>query len=264
MIICIFILYIFLERFSECAHQTFTYDGRCYNTCPERSYVVQEVASNNIPPPKGLSLKRRASNIDEFDSFKDIIKRTETFMKNKDIIVSAAAAQKLCGSCHESCLKCNGPFENHCISCDVDYNQIIIGSSISCKHKTDDIKPPTALNEITNQLKSYSIEKIVLVSTLFGILLMITSICIYLLCIKCDCDILSSLYNQTKSLLNRASRRTTTKTTTSMTKNGSLSSTERGKYTYNPIVEMEDRPLTKNERLPDFSNTLDDSDSDSE
>lgn len=245
-IICI--LCFFLQRFTECAHQTFIFDGRCYNTCPERSFIVEEKVSENVGEAKGLSVKkkRHAMNIDEFDNLQDIIGRTEYVLKNRAITTSpsqSASPQKLCGSCHESCLKCNGPTENDCLTCEADYNQIIIGSSITCHPKSSSSPPSSTavlfndgnkstLNSITSKLKNYSIEKIVLVSSMFGILLMTTCICIYILFIKCDCDILSSFYDKTKQLIRKAS--------------GSkvVNTTEREKYTYN-IVEMEERsPLT--------------------
>jgi hypothetical protein len=155
---------------------------------------------------------------------------------------AASTLQKLCGSCHESCLKCKGQTEHDCLTCDADYNQIIIGSSITCQPmKTaiiDDSK--SALSGITNQLKNYSLEKIVLISTVIGILLMITCICLYLLCIKCDCDIFTSICERMKRLMSKASNVTQSQE----------------KYTYN-VVEMEDTPLT----LPRLNGNEDDSDS---
>ncbi|XP_070490014.1 furin-like protease kpc-1 isoform X2 [Chironomus tepperi] len=232
----------------ECAHQTFIFDGRCYNTCPERSFIVPEKISENIES-KGLSVKKRrhAMNIDEFDSLDDIIGKTNRAISSSE---SSITPQKLCGSCHDVCLKCNGPTENDCLTCDSDYNQIIIGSRIICHRKSNDDENSnllsttttmaseivndgnkSVLNSITNQLKNYSIEKIVLISSMIGILLMIISICIYLLYIKCDCDILSTVYGKTKQLLCRASV-------------GNSTGAEREKYSYN-IVEMEERsPLT--------------------
>jgi len=245
MFLCFFLL-SFESLFSECAHQTFIFDGRCYNTCPERSFIVPETVSENIES-KGLSVKKRrhAMNIDEFDSLDDIIGKTNRAILSSE---SSITPQKLCGSCHDVCLKCNGPTENDCLTCDSDYNQIIIGSRIICHRKANDdenINSSTTtmsteivndgnksvLNSITNQLKNYSIEKIVLISSMIGILLMIISICIYLLLIKCDCDILSTVYGKTKQLLGRAS-------------SGNSTGVEREKYSYN-IVEMEERsPLT--------------------
>lgn len=162
-------------------------------------------------------------------------------MRNRAATAAGLAPQKLCRSCHESCLKCKGPTENDCLACDSDYRQIIIGSSITCQPSQsaiiDDSK--SALSGITNQVKNYSIGKIVLISTAIGALLMITCICIYLLCIKCDCDIFSSICERMKRLMSKASNATTSQE----------------KYTYN-VVEMEDTPLT----LPRLDGNDDDSD----
>lgn len=219
---------------TECSPNTFIYAGRCYNSCPSNSFIVQEKASEN-------ALKRRAANSNEFNgSLEDIIGRTET-MKNRATAAAASSPQKLCGSCHESCMKCKGPAEQDCLTCETDYNQIIIGSSITCHPSkiaiNDSTKSP--LSSITNQLRSYSIEKIVLISSTIGILLMIACICIYLLCIKCNCDIFSSIGERIKQLASNLSTQQ--------------------KYSYN-IVEMEDTPLT----LPRLDVHDDDSDTSDE
>lgn len=213
LILCFFFV-------TECSPNTFIYGGRCYNSCPAHSFIVQEKVSEN-------ALKRRAVNSNElFDgSLEDIIGRTET-MRNR-ATAAATSPQKLCGSCHESCIKCKGPNEQDCLTCETDYNQIIIGSSITCRPSKIAINDSTKSPSITNQLKSYSIEKIVLISCIIGILLMIACICIYLLCIKCNCDIFSSICERIKQLMSKASN---------------LSSSQE-KYSYN-IVEMEDTPLT--------------------
>lgn len=158
-------------------------------------------------------------------------------MKNR----AATAPQKLCGSCHESCLKCKGPTQHDCLTCDADYNQIIIGSSITCQPVRlpiiDGSKSP--LSGITNQLKNYSVERIALISTAISVLLMITCICIYLLCIKCDFDISASICERMKRLMGMASN----------------VATKQEKYSYN-VVGMEDTPLT----LPRLDGNDDDSD----
>lgn len=139
------------------------------------------------------------------------------------------STQKLCGSCHESCIRCNGPLESDCIMCESDYNQIIIGSNISCSRKSNNVTG-TLLQSIKSELSSYSKRQIALISLLIGFSMLITSIIIYLLCIKLDFNIAS---------------------TSERDKNYS------GKYSYNPIAqETEEILLTK---LPDIPNN-DDSD----
>lgn len=153
-------------------------------------------------------------------------------MRNRAAAARGGIPQKLCGSCHPSCLKCKGPTENDCLTCETDYNQIIIGSSITCHPSKIAINDSNNLpiSSITNQLKSYSTEKIVLISITIGILLMITCICIYLLCINCNCHIFSSICGErVKELMGRVRN---------------LTSSSQEKYSYN-IVEMEeDMPLT--------------------
>jgi hypothetical protein len=219
--------------------------------------MLSEVQEN--AQSKGLSFKKRrhAMNIDEFDSLDDILGRTEyAVQRNRAIAVSAATnVQKLCGSCHEVCLRCNGPTESDCLTCDADYNQIIIGSKITCHSKASVERPKAStpgnndddikLNVITNQLRNYSTEKIVLISSIVGISLMLTSICIYLLFTRCR------FYDNAKQFLGRASGST------------SGTATEREKYSYN-IVEMEETSPLTNVLPSDFQINDDDDDSDLE
>lgn len=172
-------------KYSECAHQTFTFDGRCWNMCPERTFIVPEKISSGIASSKGLSLRKREVNNDEFDNLQDIIGRTESLVKNRAIM--KGSSQKLCGSCHESCTRCNGPLDSDCVDCEPEYNQIIIGSSVSCRRKLAN-STDTLLNSIKSELKSYSTLKITLISVLMVISLVITCISIYLLCRKYDSD----------------------------------------------------------------------------
>lgn len=170
---------------SECTHQTFTFDGRCYNTCPERTFIVPEKISTGKAGSKGLSLRKRGANNDEFDNLQDIIGRTESLVKNRAIMVGSS--QKLCGSCHESCTRCNGPLDSDCVICDSDYNQIIIGSNVSCSRKLSNATG-SLLDNIKSELKSYSTLKIIFVSALMVLSLVITLISIILLCRKYDSD----------------------------------------------------------------------------
>ena len=215
-------------QISECVHQTFTFDGKCYTTCPERTFIVPETISDGSVASKGLSLKKREANIDEFGSLQDIIGKTESVVKNRAIMVGSV--QKLCGSCHESCIRCNGPLENDCVMCDSDYNQIIIGSKISCVRKSNNTAV-TLLQSIKSELNGYSKRQIALISVLIGFSLLIICIFIHLLCRKCE--------------LNNAS-------TSERDKNFS------GKYSYGPIKqETEEILLTK---LPNIPSNDDDSD----
>lgn len=172
-----------LNLISECAHQTFTFDGRCYTTCPERTFIVPEKIAAGEVDSKGLSLRRRAANIEEFDNLQDIIGRTESLVKNRAIFL--ASSQKLCGSCHESCTSCNGPLDSDCVICDSDYNQIIIGSQISCSRRVNNATG-SLLSGIKSKLSGYSKPQIVLICSLMVASLAITSVAICLLCRKHD------------------------------------------------------------------------------
>lgn len=189
------------ELISECAHQTFTFDGRCYNTCPERTFIVPERIPSGSAGSKGLSLRKREANSDEFGNLQDIIGRTESLVKNREIM--QGSTQKLCGSCHESCFRCNGPLDGDCVDCDSEYNQIIIGSSVSCRRKLTNATKPTLLDSIKSELKSYSTLKVILISLLMVVSLVITCISIYLLCRRCDSDNGSS--DRDKAFLNKYS-----------------------------------------------------------
>lgn len=197
----------------ECARTYFLYDGKCYSTCPERTFIVPEkVVADNVRS-KGLSVKRRASNIDEFDNLQDIIGRTESLVENRAIMLSSA--QKLCGSCHESCLKCNGPLESDCVICDLNYNQIIIGSNISCDQKSNNV---TLIESIQQGINEHSVLKIAFISALIGILLFTSCISICLLRRKQKFD---------KAL--------------SPEKDGKFSA----KYSYNQLMDNEEKLLAK-------------------
>lgn len=98
------------------------------------------------------------------------------------------SSQKLCGSCHESCSRCNGPLDGDCVDCDSEYYQIIIGSTVSCRRKLTNATKLTLLDSIKTELKSYSTLKIILISLLMVVSLVITCISIYLLCRRCDTD----------------------------------------------------------------------------
>lgn len=184
--------------------------------------MVPEALDIDIAVSKGLTLKRDA-HTDEFASLQDIIGSTKSVLKNRAITLDSIP--KLCGSCHESCIRCNGPLDSNCIMCDSDYNQIIIGSNMSCVRKSNN-----TTGTLVENIKSDSKLQIVLISVMIGFLLLITSVFIYLLCRKHD--------------INNASKAERDKFS--------------GKYVYGRIVhETEEIPLTM---LPDNPSNDEDSD----
>lgn len=159
----------------ECSRNYFLYAGKCYSNCPERTFIVpEEVVADDIRS-KGLSVKRRASNVEGFDRDRD---QDSAIVKNRAIMLSSL--QKLCGSCHEACLKCNGPLESDCVLCDQNYNQIIIGSSISCDRKSNNATA-TLIEAIHRGFNEHSTLKVALIGALIAVLVLISSISIYLL-----------------------------------------------------------------------------------
>lgn len=163
----------------ECSHQTFTFDGRCYNTCPERTFIVPEKASSGevgSSKSESLSLKKRDAN---FDDLQDIIGRTESLVKNRAIM--AESVQKLCGSCHASCTRCKGPLDSDCVICGADYDQVIIGSGIGCLRKAN-ATTWNIMESLQHELNGYSPTEIILISFVMVASVVIMCVCVYLLC----------------------------------------------------------------------------------
>lgn len=165
----------------ECSHQTFTFDGRCYNTCPERTFIVPEKAASGSgevgsSKSESLSLRKRDAN---FDDLQDIIGRTESLVKNRAIM--AESVQKLCGSCHASCTRCKGPLDSDCVECDTDYDRVIIGSGIGCLRKTN-ATTWNILDSMQHELNSYSPLEIIVISFVIVASLVIMCVSVYLLC----------------------------------------------------------------------------------
>lgn len=176
--------------------------------------MPEKVVADNVRS-KGLSVKRRASNIDEFDNLQDIIGRTESLVKNRAVMLDSV--QKLCGSCHESCLKCNGPLESDCVMCYPNYNQIIIGSSISCDQISKNTTA-TLIATIQQGLNEHFNLKIAFMIALIGISLLTICICI---------NLVRRWHNFDKNL--------------SQERDGKFSA----KYSYNQLVENEEKLLSK-------------------
>ncbi|CRL05005.1 CLUMA_CG018231, isoform A [Clunio marinus] len=219
----------------ECK-SSFLFAGKCFDECPERTFIVPERVSTSNIRSKGLSLRKRGMNVDEFDNLSDILGRSESLVENRAVML--ASNQKMCGSCHESCLKCTGELDSDCVSCDENYNQIIIGSNINCVRKMNNTTT-SLLESIENELRNYSTLKIILISLAIGVLLFITCISIYLLCRK---------YNFVK--------------TSQQDRDTNFSN----KYSYNQLLqESEEIIFSKSPNIPiKLSNNYDDDDDDDE
>lgn len=81
------------------------YEGKCYTTCPERSYIL----------PEPLKTRLRSAGRDTSRSLRDI----HQAIADKRAILKSTP-QKQCASCHFSCLKCQGPSDYDCTSCAPD------------------------------------------------------------------------------------------------------------------------------------------------
>lgn len=169
------------EILSECERQAFTYEGGCFFTCPDRTFIVPEKVSagGGSLDSKGLSLRRREANIDEYRSLQDIIGRTESFVKNRATLTDGHN-QKLCGRCHESCASCNGPADTDCLICERDHNRSVMGSQVVCTPVL--INEPTMLDSIKTKLSSYSRVEMALIGLVIAALLTALSCVIVLTC----------------------------------------------------------------------------------
>lgn len=246
--------YIWLLIFiADCSQQTFLFGGKCFINCPERSFIVPEkVGAQKSGESQTLSLKR---GIGEFDNLDDILGKHNRAIK-------IGVVQKTCDACHPSCQKCNGPLKSNCLACDLELELSVNGQKQFCNPiiNLSSTNTTTTMDSIKLQLKNYSINQIILISSLIGIIILLSSITIYLLCIKCECDLMASIIDKTKQFLS------ITRTTNANSSSASTSERDRnfsGKYVYNPILEMSETRKEKftiqNDNEEDFD---EDSDSD--
>lgn len=101
------------------------YKYRCYSSCPDGSYIVPEIAPiDKVSQKREKSLSLRFAGEEEsLSELGDV--RAELLM--------GSTIQKLCASCHFSCLRCHGPEENQCVTCVPNYIYTIIDNETFCK-----------------------------------------------------------------------------------------------------------------------------------
>lgn len=230
--------------------------------CPERSFIVPEkpIVAGKESESQTLSLKR---GVGEFDNLDDILSTT----KGAKRAIKIGVVQKTCDACHSSCQRCSGPLEYNCLTCDSELELSVNGQKQYCNpivivnSSAENATNTTTMDNIKSQLKNYSINQIILISSLIGIIILLSSITIYLLCIKCECDLMASIIDKTKQFLS-----ITRTTNANGSSNASTSERDRnfsGKYVYNPILEMSETRMEKftiqNDNEQDFD---EDSDSD--
>ena len=115
-------LNFFFSIYLECYQSTYLFNGRCFTSCPEQSYIVPEKveAETNIES-KALSLKKRSREGDDYETLEDIVD-----LKHNHRAVQVRVAQKLCDACHKSCLKCDGPSDSDCLACTSEFQHHVI------------------------------------------------------------------------------------------------------------------------------------------
>lgn len=83
------------------------FEGKCYTECPERSYPIISYQS------RLRSAVRESSKSLKRDIQADSQQRDERAILNPSL-------QRLCGSCHFTCLICRGPKDSDCTACASD------------------------------------------------------------------------------------------------------------------------------------------------
>lgn len=102
------------------------YKGRCYDTCPIRTYVFdhtgnsEELKNYEINLPKNLQDDDELQSIDRKKRSQNLYrtrnKLSEYYQHTADFAVKNTIS---CEPCDTSCLRCDGPLNSQCISCPV-------------------------------------------------------------------------------------------------------------------------------------------------
>lgn len=92
---------------SECEQTTFSFNGRCFTSCPDRSYM--------LPEKPRLKTKPQQPSQDQPKSSSEMTPVTSTPLRERAVIQTVP--QKKCGTCHSSCFRCRGPHSFHCTEC---------------------------------------------------------------------------------------------------------------------------------------------------
>lgn len=179
------------------------------------------------------SLKRRDLEEFDYDTLEDIL----GLRSKEDRAIKPKTPQKLCNSCHSTCQKCRGPKESDCLICNEDFQLQIEGDLKFCRPEIISSTKSTfatTMENIKSHLKNYTINQIILISTLFGMILLITSVTMYLVWIK--------------NLLSLARLKQVLRLSRNGTYNGNIvidtdkrDKNYSDKYLYNPILEMDDK-----------------------
>lgn len=203
------------------------------------------------------SLKRR--DVEDFDyvTLEDIL----GLRSKEHRAVKPKAPKKECQACHSSCQKCRGPKESDCLICNGDYQLQIEGDLKFCRPEI--IAPTkttfaTTMDSIKSHLQHYTINQIILVSTLFGTILLITSVTMYLVWIKFDCNLLPLTRLKQMLRLTKISR---TFNGSNANDNDKRDKNFSNKYLYDPLLEMDDKTNIQMDEKLEFHDEASDSDS---
>lgn len=205
--------------------------------CPEKSYMIPEKSKleGQTGESMAISLKKRDTNTSNFESLEDVLhKNDHPFLKHK-------TPQKFCGACHYTCQTCQGPSAADCIICVENLTLQNSGKQAICSPEnlveTKNLYSST-IDQIKTQLNKYSINQLILFSSLLGVILLISSVTIYLIFIRCECDLLVGIQNLLRgNVCNK------------VIDNDKRDKTFSKKYIYNPILELDEKTLSKDEEL---------------
>uniref|UniRef100_A0A1L8DJ27 furin n=2 Tax=Nyssomyia neivai TaxID=330878 RepID=A0A1L8DJ27_9DIPT len=119
----------------ECEHGTFLYDGLCYRTCPDGTYV----SVDNVPKSRHreghLSLRSSTQGSLEPRENSDYAmiepekRKVPSDGKNSD--------PKVCFPCHSSCLRCRGASEAECTACTDAFDLVTLKIDSFCLKKPE-------------------------------------------------------------------------------------------------------------------------------
>lgn len=129
------------------------YEGKCYSTCPERSYMIREKPKTS---KKNLISEHNSLRAAEYNEQEDLL-RPALNLSWPIPTDTADSHRMLCATCHFSCLRCHGPNDFDCIECAPDsFLKVLINNQGTCVELPID-KTAEATNILLVQLTSNEI-----------------------------------------------------------------------------------------------------------
>ena len=110
-----------------CAPPTVLYNGHCYNTCPYRTYVFENISNSDKVKDDILNSNHNSyqptNSIDEDELQSIDRKKRNKFLKkdqiSEDDLLIKALKLLSCEPCDNSCFRCFGPLHSQCSSCSI-------------------------------------------------------------------------------------------------------------------------------------------------